>query len=340
MAERPFSSQILNEALELYDDYVQDIERAHFSNFGDALERFMALFDENPVLMRAASFLPTVDFADWYAKGVATVGSFVGSGHLEWPAKSDLRLAHQYTLLRNIAKGDVDVFDYCSKFLFAGTNYQDNINLFNEQIVRPFTRDFRRLVLKLPTEQASADTEINSTVPKIDQTMKAQIPCPVEIQDSLEHFRRDYPDAAKVAFIMMKFGQTQAHKNIVDAVRAALKPHGIVGVRADDKHYHDDLYYNIMTYIFGCGLGVSVFERIEAEEFNPNVAFEVGYMAALRKPVCLLKDKTLKALQTDLIGKLYRPFDPQDPMKTIVPELTKWMQDKGIIRQEDAENAS
>ena len=51
----------------------------------------------------------------------------------------------------------------------------------------------------------------------------------------------------------------------------------------------------------------------------------------LRKNVCLLKDQTLKNLPTDLIGKLYKEFDPQDVEKTLPDQLEKWMKDKGII---------
>jgi hypothetical protein len=154
---------------------------------------------------------------------------------------------------------------------------------------------------------------------------------PIEIQQSLQRFRLDYPDASKVAFIMMRFGSTKAHDNIVNGIKAALSPHGISAVRADEREYHSDLYYNIMTYLYGCGFGIAVFERIEREDFNPNVSLEVGYLLAMNKPVCLLKDRTLATLHTDLVGKLYRTFDPQEPVETIEPEVSKWMRDKGII---------
>ena len=88
---------------------------------------------------------------------------------------------------------------------------------------------------------------------------------------------------------------------------------------------------NILTYLHGCGFALAVFERIEQEDFNPNVSLEVGYMMALGKDVCLLKDRTLKTLHTDLVGHLYRTFDPQDPVTSIQPELTKWLTDKGKI---------
>ena len=154
---------------------------------------------------------------------------------------------------------------------------------------------------------------------------------PPEIQQSLQNFRLDHPDPKKVAFIMMKFGKTAAHDRIVQGIKEALTPYGVKAVRADDKDYHADLYPNVLTHIYGCGFGIAVFERIEREDFNPNVSLEVGYIMALGKHVCLLKDQTLSSLQTDLVGKLYKTFDPQDPIASIPPVLTKWMQDRGII---------
>jgi hypothetical protein len=154
---------------------------------------------------------------------------------------------------------------------------------------------------------------------------------PPEIQSSLRDFRLDHPDPKKVAFIMMKFGKTTAHDKIVQGIRDALAPHGISAVRADDRDYHTDLYPNILTYLYGCGFAIAVFERIEKDDFNPNVSLEVGYLLAMGREICLLKDQTLPLLQTDLVGKLYRTFDPLDPGNSIPPVLTKWMRDRRII---------
>jgi CHAT domain len=153
---------------------------------------------------------------------------------------------------------------------------------------------------------------------------------PIEIKESLEKFKSDYPDSRKAAFLMMRFGKTRTHRSIVAGIKKALDPLGISVLRADDRQYHDDLFPNVLTYVYGCGFGIAVFERIETEEFNPNVALEVGYMFALKKQICLLKDRTLKTLHADLVGKLYRIFDPVDPIGTIPKELSQWLKDKGL----------
>ncbi len=157
---------------------------------------------------------------------------------------------------------------------------------------------------------------------------------PPEIQDSLRRFQVEHTDRSRVAFIMMQFQQTPAHDNITEAIKATLGKHGIVGVRADEKEYHDDLLPNVLTYLHGCGFGIAVFERIKTEEaHNPNVALEVGYLLAMGKPVCLLKDRNLPRLQADLVGRLYRQFDSYDPADTIPPQVSGWLRDRGLSRR-------
>jgi len=104
----------------------------------------------------------------------------------------------------------------------------------------------------------------------------------------------------------------------------------IVGIRADDKQYMDDLFPNVRVYMHACDFGIAIFERIEADDFNPNVSLEVGYMFGLSKNVLLLKDKTLKTLPTDLTGRLYREFDTRDVSNSIPTEIKKWLSDKGM----------
>ncbi len=153
---------------------------------------------------------------------------------------------------------------------------------------------------------------------------------PVEITESLRYFRQDHPDPAKTAFIMMEFGDTWEHAAITKAIRDELATRGIKGVRADDKRYHSHLYFNVQTYMHGCGMGMAVHDKIKSKTHNPNVALEIGYMFALRKPVCLLKDSNIDALYADLVGWMYESFDPSKPAKTIPSVVSKWLSDRGI----------
>lgn len=155
---------------------------------------------------------------------------------------------------------------------------------------------------------------------------------PVEITESLRRFREAYPNALRSCFLMMRFGSTALHTRLTQTIRETVKPYEIDVLRADDKEFHEDLYSNVLTYVYGCSFGIAIFERIEEDEFNPNISLEVGLMFGLRKKVCILKDKNLKTLHADLVGKLYKPFDPIEPEKTVPKHLKGWLQDKDIIR--------
>ncbi|MBE0680750.1 MAG: hypothetical protein IH589_02460 [Anaerolineales bacterium] len=154
---------------------------------------------------------------------------------------------------------------------------------------------------------------------------------PQEIKPFIEKFKADYPDPHKCVFIMMAFGNRQFHSEVVKVVKNIFLNYGIVALRADDKSYSDDLFANVKTYMYGCGQGVAIFERVSSDSHNPNVSLEVGFMMALDKPVLLLKDSTLNLLPFDLIGRLYKPFDTEKLYETLSPMIEKWLIEKSII---------
>lgn len=153
---------------------------------------------------------------------------------------------------------------------------------------------------------------------------------PFELKYHCEKLRGDYKNK-KIAFLIMQFNNTRLHNEILNEIKDFLNLHNIVALRADDREYADDLLSNVLTYIYACDFGISVFERITEDDFNPNVSFEVGYMLGLKKDICILKDKTLKNLPSDLAGRLYKEFDIQDIKRTITAVLEKWMTDRDII---------
>ena len=151
-----------------------------------------------------------------------------------------------------------------------------------------------------------------------------------EIASGLQKFRNDFPVTKKTAFIIMKFNDTKLHKEIVTCIKDVLDKNKITALRADDKQYMDDLFPNVKVYMHGCNFGIAVFDRITEEDLNPNVSLEVGYMLGMGKSVLLLKDKNLKSLQTDLMGKLYKEFDPLKISKSLPNQIEKWLSDKGF----------
>jgi hypothetical protein len=89
-----------------------------------------------------------------------------------------------------------------------------------------------------------------------------------EIASGIEKFRQDYPAEQKAAFIIMQFGSTRLHQDIVGCVKAELDKHNIVALRADDKEYLDDLFPNIKVYMHACDFGVAIFDRITEDDLT------------------------------------------------------------------------
>lgn len=156
-------------------------------------------------------------------------------------------------------------------------------------------------------------------------------PHPPEIAMSIDRLRERYPDAKKLGFLIMRFAAEKPYAAIVDAIKKTAEKHGLKVIRADEHQFHSNLLSNVRTYLHGCGFGIAIYERITTNEPNANVGLEVGYLMAMNKPVLLFKDKTAEKLQTDLAGELYKEFDTHDPENTIPKQLTKWLEDYGII---------
>ena len=201
-----------------------------------------------------------------------------------------------------------------------------------------FATEFKYIVEDIRNELSGEDSKVESgglfgglqemIAERIAESVEY---IPADIKESSERFYRDYPNGTRTAFLIMQFTETDFHNKIISSIKSLLLEHNIIVLRADDKEYSDDLFANIKTYMHCCEFGISIFERVTEDEFNPNVSLEVGYMMGLNKPVCLLKDRTLKSLQTDLAGKLYKPINLFKIEETIKKHLNKWLVDKELI---------
>ena len=162
-------------ALREFQDYVEDVRRARHLTFGDSLTRLLSVLDStNPLGSVANRVLPNVNFDEWYKALMSQVSGMGGHGPLDWPSASDHRVALQLELLRQIASGPIDLFDFSRRFLGAGSRYDDMVSGFAEHVVRPFARDFLRLMHGQPEMQESHD----------DNRQKAAGPLPVFVDPS------------------------------------------------------------------------------------------------------------------------------------------------------------
>lgn len=145
------------------------------------------------------------------------------------------------------------------------------------------------------------------------------------LQPQFERFLRDHPDPSKNFFLMMSFEPSPQLEAVYSTIEATLSARGLHCVRADNKDYSEDLWTNIEIYLTCCNFGIAVYEDMHARSANPNVALEVGYMLAKRKRVLLLKEKSLPAMPSDLVHKLYKKFDAFKIEETVTAEVARWV---------------
>ncbi len=145
------------------------------------------------------------------------------------------------------------------------------------------------------------------------------------LETALRAFLEDHPEPDRNVFVIMRFHETDQFEEIHAAIRDALAARGLTAVRADDRDYTGEVWTNVQVYMTGCRLGIAVFEDIEERNFNPNVAVEVGYMIAKQKRLLLLKERRLPNMPTDVVHRLYRPFDVHKITETVTRQVSEWV---------------
>ena len=117
--------------------------------------------------------------------------------------------------------------------------------------------------------------------------------------------------------VMTRFPSGEAEpadpiEGVITTIRDALSPHGLHLHRADDRIVDEDLWGNVAAYMWACRYGIGLAEDRVGRGLNYNLVIEVGAMMLAGRRCAVLKDRTVAALPTDLIGRIYKPVDFDD----------------------------
>jgi len=143
-------------------------------------------------------------------------------------------------------------------------------------------------------------------------------------------FRKLY-GGKKTAFIIMKFSKDERFNKALEIIKGKLAEYGIVGIRADEEQFASTIWENIKVYMDNADYGIAIAESVEDQYINSNVSVEIGYMLALKKKVCLLKEKSLDKLHSDFAGIIYKEFDIDNVEDSLPITLEKWMRFEKIV---------
>lgn len=122
---------------------------------------------------------------------------------------------------------------------------------------------------------------------------------------------------SKKIFIMMDYPEDNKKRKLdkhmmklANARKAIASKKGLKAVLAEDKdHCGEDLFCNICLYMQTSNYGIAIFSKTPEYNYNPNVAYELGFMHSKGKRCLILKDRKIKVKNpVDLIGRIAKKF--------------------------------
>jgi hypothetical protein len=156
--------------------------------------------------------------------------------------------------------------------------------------------------LQMPTRTLGAEGLI-SEIPDIrnelvPQALYGWVP-------KMKAFLRQYSFDRNV-FVMVSYRKRLVP--LVAGIKSVLVNQELNPIVAKEHPITDDLY-NPIACLLCCNYGIAVFDRPErAQTHNPNVAYELGVMHFLKRPLLILKHKSVKTMPSDFLHKLYENY--------------------------------
>jgi hypothetical protein len=155
-----------------------------------------------------------------------------------------------------------------------------------------------------PARRASARVE--GLIPEIPDIGNELIPNALfGWKDNIRHFLQQSSFDLNV-FIMVAYRPRL--RGVISSVRKALEELGLNPVLANEHRLTDDLY-NPIACLLCCGYGVAIFDRGEiGQVHNSNIVYELATMQLLKRPCVILKHKSLRAMPSDFLHRLYEGY--------------------------------
>jgi hypothetical protein len=180
-------------------------------------------------------------------------------------------------------------------------------------------------VTMLLVEAASTGSAIlgRTTHPVIPPSL-----APPELLAGLSRFLDQFPFERNV-FGMTRFPDEEDEDPVRDALTAArdvCAMHGLAFHLASDRAIADDLWANVAGHMWASLAGIAFLEDRAARGLNYNLTIEVGSMLMAGRRCALLKDVSIVRLPTDLVGKIYKGVNFDNP-GSVAEAIHTWIAD-------------
>lgn len=103
---------------------------------------------------------------------------------------------------------------------------------------------------------------------------------------------------------------------LIDEIRQAVNEHGLVLHLASDGNARDTLWENVVTYMWACKYAIVLMDSADGS-LNSNVLIEIGGMLMTGRRCAILRDESVPAMPSDLVGHIYKPTKLADHGGTV-----------------------
>jgi hypothetical protein len=149
---------------------------------------------------------------------------------------------------------------------------------------------------------------------------------PPSLLSTVTAFNETFPFDRNV-FGMTRFPDSTGTDPVESALtesRTVLEASGFFFHLASDRAMSDDLWTNVAAHMWASKYGLAIFEDRRGRGLNYNLVIEVGGMIATGRRCLLLKDTSISTMPTDLVGRIYKSVDLDDPA-TVKAAVSDWV---------------
>jgi hypothetical protein len=181
----------------------------------------------------------------------------------------------------------------------------------------------------LPTLAVEAKADSGSQLGGAIHPLLPPEVAPPDLALGLRRFLADHPFETNV-FGMTRFpsvgDEVDPVRSALEIARSVISLHGLEFHMASDRAIVDDLWANVTAHMWGAKFGIAFFEDRRGRGINHNMMIEVGALLMTGRRCALLRDRSVEAMPTDLVGKIYKPVDLDDA-SSVEDALHTWLRD-------------
>jgi hypothetical protein len=112
---------------------------------------------------------------------------------------------------------------------------------------------------------------------------------------------------------------------LISTLREVVASHGLTLQVASDRMAEDTLWGNVVTYMWASKYAIVLMDSADGV-LNSNVLIEIGGMLMTGRRCAILRDNSVPAMPSDLVGHIYKPTDLSDHDAS-VREIHTWIRD-------------